>query len=201
MSGLSGVPHVVAIQETGVRAGHAYVVTEYCGAGSLQDHLRTVGRLTPIEVRRIGAKLAGALAAAHARGIYHRKVKPANILIDRDGEPALTDFGLVSLALSQGDFGPPLPARAQPFSAPEAYLPELMSTAADIYSLGATLYALLAGGPPRLPDGSAADGETVSGLPRVPWHLMTVIRRAMAPDPRERYPDAAELRATLTPES
>jgi serine/threonine protein kinase len=193
-------PHVVAIHDAGVgRDGRPYLVTDYCANGSLYDHLTAVGRLTPAEVRGIGAKLAGALAAVHRREIVHRNVKPANVLIDGQGEPVLTDFGLVALALSHGDYTPETNA-GRAYVAPEAFLPELMSAAADIYSLGATLYALLAGWAPRSasPLAAAVDGESLLELPRVPWTLMSVLRRAMALDPRDRFDDADEMAAALT---
>lgn len=197
---LADQPHVLAPHDFGVSAdGQPYVVTDYCVAGSLHDHLIHVGRLTATEVRRIGAKIALALGVAHQRGVFHRNIKPANILINDLGEPALTDFALVSLETADGDYTPPATPTQRAYAAPEAYLPELMSAAADIYSLGATLYALLAGWAPRAvnPLAVAIDGDTLVDLPRVPWALMQIVRRAMAIDPRERYPDAFEFGAAL----
>ncbi len=200
LKALAGDRHVIEIDEINVTPdGYAYVVMEYCDSGSLQDHLITVGRFTPTEVRRIGAKLAGALGGAHRRDIIHRGVKPSNVLINGAGEPALADFGFVTLATVGRDFTPPNRPVTPPFTAPEAYLPELMTEAADIYSLGATMYAMLAGWPPRSVDplAIAIDGDTLVDLPRVPWALMAVIRVAMAHDPDDRFPNAFELQAAL----
>jgi serine/threonine protein kinase len=197
---LAGEPHLVPVHSAGVtQQDRAYVVTDYCPAGSLYDHLTTVGRFTPAEVRRIGVKLAGALAGAHDRDIFHRNVKPANVLIDSSGEPALTDFGIVALATSNGDYTPPVPSTQRAYVAPEAFLPELMSAAADVYALGATLYALLAGWAPRTADplATAVGGETLVDLPKVPWVLMSVLRRAMALDPRDRYPHVLQFGEAL----
>jgi serine/threonine protein kinase len=222
---------VVDVYDSGVLAGgRAYLVTQYCAGGSLEDYVAMVGRLTPTEAKRIGAKIAGALVAAHRRDIFHRDIRPANVLISGVGEPMLADFGLLCLAVS--DPTPPPGPRA--FVAPEAYLPELMSTAADIFSLGATLYALLSGGPPkaapstsdgdrnvptsyapgtatvpnspngglhRAPTGGRAvfiDGETLADLPHVPPDLMAILKRAMAHDPRDRYPTASHFHQALT---
>jgi serine/threonine protein kinase len=195
-----GDSHVVGLDEIGVTpAGFAYLVMEYCVAGSVYDHLQEVGRYGPGEVRRIAAKLAGALGAAHRRDIVHRAVKPANILINRVGEPVLSDFRLVSLGTAGRDFMPPLRSVQPAFTAPEAYLPELMTPASDIYALGATMYAMLAGWPPRAhdPQAFAIDADTLADLPRVPWSVMELIRTAMAHDPADRFADAYEFRAAL----
>jgi serine/threonine protein kinase len=197
---LAGEPYVVAVHSAGITAqNRGFVVTDYCPAGSLYDHLTSIGRFTPAEVRRIGVKLASALAGAHDRNIFHRNLKPANILIDAGGEPALTDFGLVALATSNGDYTPPVPSTQRAYVAPEAFLPELMSVAADVYALGATLYALLAGWAPRTADplATAVGGETLVDLPKVPWVLMSVLRRAMALDPRDRFAHALDLGEAL----
>jgi serine/threonine protein kinase len=200
LTALRGAAYVLPIHAAdSTDAGQAYIVTDYCQAGSLLDHIAGVGRFTPAEACRIGAKLAGALATLHARGIYHRNLAPANVLIDSAGEPALSNFGLVSLATSDGDFAPPAPLRPRPFVAPEAYLPELMSVAADVYALGATLYAMLAGWSPRTvnTDATSVNGDNVADLPRTPWVLMSVIRQSMALDPLDRFASAEEFREAL----
>jgi serine/threonine protein kinase len=191
LKALTDLPHLLAPLDAGVAYGRAYLVNPYCPSGSLQDHLVTVGRLTTIEVRRIGVKLAEALGRAHDLGLYHRNIKPSNVLVDGDGEPQLADFGLVSLALA-GDYAVP-DEGLRPYAAPEAFLPELMTAPADIYALGATLYALLAGTslpPPTGPD-PAAD------LPTVPRVMMSVIRRAVATDPDQRFASAVQMRDAL----
>jgi serine/threonine protein kinase len=198
---LNGSPYVLTIQDSGVTGGgRPYVVMDFCPAGSLSDHLVAVGRLTPAEVRAIGSKLAEALAEAHKRDIYHRNLKPANILLDRYGEPALADFRLLTLATSNGEFGPTMPDGPRPYMAPEAFLPELMTGAADIYALGATLYSLLSGSEPRAVDPMAVaiDGDTLADLPRVPWALMSVLRQAMSIDPRDRFANAEQMRDALS---
>jgi serine/threonine protein kinase len=195
LKALADVPHVLPLHDAGIDAeGRVHVVMAYCLSGSLHDHLLAVGRLTAIEVRRIGVKLATALAEAHQRDIIHRNVSPSNVLIDATGEPALADFSLVALSMSDGNFLPEPDRDLRIYLAPEAYLPELMTPTADIYALGVTLYALLAGGPPA---SYPIDGSQLTDLPRVPWPLMAVLRRAMALDPADRHPDAHQLRSAL----
>jgi serine/threonine protein kinase len=200
LKALADEPHVIRVDEVGLSPdGHPYLVMEHCPAGSLHDHLTAVGRFTPTQVRGIGVKIADALGAAHRREIYHRRVTPTNILINAAGEPVLSDFAFVSLSTVDGNYVPPAKPALPPYAAPEAYLPELMAAAADIYGLGATLYALLAGWAPRAVDplAVAVDGDTLVDLPKVPWALMAVIRRAMAHDPAHRYADADQLGADL----
>ncbi len=198
---LNDSAHVLTVQDSGVTgSGRPYVVMDYCPSGSLLDHLVAVGRFTPAEVRTIGAKLAGALAEAHKRDIYHRNLKPANILLGRDGEPALADFRLITFATANGAFGPTMPEGPRAYLAPEAFLPELMTEAADIYALGATLYSMLSGTEPRAVDPMAVaiDGDTMADLPRVPWALMSVLRQAMSIDPRDRFVNAEQMQEALT---
>ena len=194
LKALADVPHVLPLLDAGFDgADRPYVVTEFCVTGSLQDHLLAVGRLTPTEVRRVGVKLAGALVDVHRREIFHRNLSPSTVLIDGRGEPCLTDFGLVALSLSVDGF---YDLERRPFVAPEAYLPELMTASADIFALGATLYALLAG-TTLAARFAAVVGDQLVDLPRVPFQLMSVLRQAMALDPQDRYVDAAHLRDAL----
>ena len=194
LKALADVPHVMPLLDAGFDdADRPYVVTEFCVTGSLQDHLLAVGRLTPLEVRRVGAKLADALVEVHRRDIFHRNLSPSTVLIDGAGEPSLTDFGLVALSLSSEGF---FSLERRPFVAPEAYLPELMTAAADVFALGATLYALLAG-TTLAARFAAVVGDQLVDLPKVPFQLMSVLRQAMALDPQDRYVDAAHLRDAL----
>ena len=191
-------PYVVRLYDAGVStAGRPFFVMEFCPEGSLADHLATVGHFTPREARAIGVKLSGALATAHSHGIIHRNLKPANILISPSGEPALTDFGLLSLSTPDGDYSPAA-EEASPYAAPEAFLPELMDVATDVFSLGAVLYGLLSGAPPAPPNPySVVAGDDLPDIARVPWSLMEVLRTAMAIDPRNRYDSAEDFRAAL----
>ena len=95
---LSGHPHVVTVLDTGTtESGRPYLAMDLYDGGSMKQRLVRSGPLSAAETAVVGAKIAEALAAAHALGVLHRDVKPNNILISRFGEPALADFGVSCL--------------------------------------------------------------------------------------------------------
>ena len=143
---LSGHPHVITVYDAGaLRDGRPYLVMELCPDGSLNDAVRRDGPMSAESVCRIGAGLADALAAAHASGILHRDIKPANILINRYGVVGLSDFGLASIIAASGEQSVTREALTPAYAPPESFDAAEPTAAADVYSLGATLYALLAG--------------------------------------------------------
>jgi serine/threonine protein kinase len=204
---LSGHSHVVDVYDAGTLGdGRPYIVMEYCGEGSLADALRRNGVMSPARVRDIGIKIADALAAAHSAGVLHRDIKPANILVNRYGVVGLSDFGLASIVAPGGEQSVTREALTPAFASPERFRGQESTVAGDLYSLGATLYALLAGRPPRFPaDGRGLSvativslhGEPVEDVPGVPPALMATLRRTLDPDPRRRPRGAQELRNEL----
>ena len=156
---LSGHPHVIDIYDAGtLDDGRPYMVMEFCPGGSLADAVHRNGVLNPARVREIGIKIADALAAAHASGVLHRDVKPANILVNRYGMVGLSDFGLASILAGEGDQSVTREAFTPAYASPESFHGHEPTVAGDLYSLAATLYDLLAGRPPRFP----ADGRRLS---------------------------------------
>jgi serine/threonine protein kinase len=205
---LSGHPHVIDVYDAGTLGdGRPYLVMELCPAGSLHDGLRRHGPMNPVQVRDVGIKISDALAAAHAIGVLHRDIKPANILINRYGMVVLSDFGLASIMASNGEQSVTREALTPAYAAPESFRCEEPTVAADVYSLAATLYALLAGRPPRFPaDPTQSPGiatiimlhdEPVADVPGAPPGLMAVLRQGLASDPAMRPPSAAALRDAL----
>lgn len=199
---LSGHPNVVEIYDAGVLSdGRPYLVMELCPGGSLAGR----APLAPADVTGIGRHIADALVAAHGLGVLHRDIKPGNILIKRYGTVGLADFGLAALIETGRDSSVTLAALTPAYAAPEAFHLEAPSPRSDIYALGATLYALLAGRPPRFPAGADLSvpeiirlhDAPVPDLPGVPTDLTTVLRYALAKDPARRYPDAGALRDDL----
>ncbi|WP_370182031.1 protein kinase [Rhodococcus wratislaviensis] len=142
---LTGHPNIVTVLHAGVTAnGRPFIVMPYHAQGSLDERIRRHGPLPPDEALRLGVKMGGALETAHRLGILHRDVKPGNILITDYGEPALTDFGIAHIA---GGFetASGIVTGSPAFTAPEVVAGEPPTPAADVYGLGATLFAAFTG--------------------------------------------------------
>ena len=204
---LSGHPHVIDVYDAGtLRDGRPYMVMELCPDGSLHDAVRRNGPLSPASACQIGVNLADALAAAHELGILHRDLKPANILINRYGVVGIADFGLASIIASSGMQSVTREALTPAFAPPESFQGEEPSPAADVYSMAATLYALMTGRPPRFPASGeslgmwallARHGQPVEDIPGAPARLMDILQACLAADPSRRLPSAASLRDEL----
>ena len=143
-------PHVVAVFNLVVDADtdSRWLVMEYVEGSTLAQLVRDRGPLTPDEAAPLIRQVADALVAAHAVGIVHRDVKPSNILVDRHRQAKLTDFGIARVAadpaLTQTGFLTGSPA----YLAPEVASGERGGEPVDVWSLGATLFHVLAGRPP-----------------------------------------------------
>jgi serine/threonine-protein kinase len=181
-------------------ATSAYLVMELVEGQSLADLLESVGRLSADRTLDVVAQVSAALAAAHARGVVHRDVKPANLLVRPDGTVVVTDFGIarsVGAAAGLTMTGEVMGTAA--YLAPEQAEGKPATAATDLYSLGVVAYQCLAGRRPF--DGEtpvtialAHLRETPPPLPAdVPPAARAVVERAMAKDPADRYPSAAAL--------
>jgi len=202
---LSAHPHVVKLYDAGTLAdGRPYLVMERCRE-SLDDVVRREGPLPPARVRDLGVQLADALAAAHAAGILHRDIKPANVLVNGFGVVGLSDFGLASILDADGRQTATVEALTPVFAATEAFQGAAPTPLFDVYSLAATLYALLSGHPPRMGHGTqptiysivAAHAQPVPPVPGAPPALDAVLRQALESDPARRTPSALALRDAL----
>jgi predicted Ser/Thr protein kinase len=202
-------PHVCPIYDVGEQDGRPYVVMAYVEGRSLAEDLVERGRYEDVrEAVELVRQVAGALQAVHAHGIVHRDLKPGNILLDRDGGPLLTDFGLARLddeadrLTSEGVLmGTPA------YLAPEQVNPELgaFGPRGDVYSLGVVLHELLTGHRPFC--GSMAqllnqvghhDAPPVGqSRPELDLLLQAVVMKALARRPEERYADAASFAEAL----
>ncbi|MFJ9313950.1 serine/threonine-protein kinase [Pimelobacter simplex] len=208
VSRISGHPHVVSLIDVGVtNDNRPYLVMELCANGSLASYLDAHGPLRVDEAIEVGLAVTSALAAAHEAGILHRDLKPGNVLIDAWGTPRLSDFGLAALPQPGQDLSVSLEALTPAYASPEAFAAAPPTTQSDVFSMGATLHAMITGASPRRStDGRPASVEEIlAGLrselpdPGLPdgAGLMHVIRTATAYDAADRYPTARQLHEAL----
>jgi serine/threonine-protein kinase PknK len=200
MGALSRHPHCVTVYDSGFTADdRPYLVMEDMSGGSLRQRIKD-GPMPWSEVVAIGVKLAGALHAAHEAGVLHRDIKPENVLCSAYGEPKIADFGIARLEEDTLTSGMIFATPAH--SAPELFDGTGPTRASDVYSLGSTLFTLMAGSAPftRRNDEPAiaivtrASQEPVPDLrPRgVPDAVFAVVEDAMAKQPDDR-PSAMEV--------
>jgi len=184
-------PHVVAVFDAVEADDHIWLVMEYVPGATLSQLIAREGRLDPERVAAIGAQVADGLAAAHARGTVHRDVKPGNVLVAGD-TAKISDFGI---ARTDGDAK--LTRSGMLMGTPLYFSPELArgadpSPAADVWALGATLYAAVEGTPPVADRGNAiatlaAIADTRPPQPGHAGFLTDAIGRMLDPDPVSRW--------------
>ena len=198
-------PNVVPVHGAGEEDGQLYLVMRYVPGTDLHRLVKQEGPLAPLRAAAIVAQVASALDAAHAAGLVHRDVKPANVRLA--GEHAyLSDFGLTRFLSSEEQ----LTETGQwlgttDFSSPEQLSGERVDARADVYSLGCVLHAALLGGPPyprgTVPAALLAHLQDPPPRPSesgAPAGFDRVMARALAKAPRDRYPSAGDLgRAAL----
>ena len=201
-------PSIVPIYEVGERQGSCYFSMKFVEGGQLDE----VVKHEPMPIRRaveLIAKLARTVHYAHEHGILHRDIKPGNILLDQNGEPHLTDFGLARLLETESTITRTLEVMGTPsYMAPEQAAGETtkLNKATDIYGLGAVFYQLLTGHPPFA---GGTSWETIRLLldtePRQPrlWNrkisrdLSTICLKCLEKDPQRRYSSALALAEDL----
>jgi hypothetical protein len=198
-------PNVIPVYGAGEEDGRLYLLMRWVSGTDLQALIRRSGRLAPLHAAAIVAQVAAGLDAAHAVGLVHRDVKPANVLLgaeDGSGHVYLSDFGLTldsssdTRVTQSGEwFG------TVDFMAPEQFEGDHPDARTDVYALGCVLHAALTGGPPFVR--STVAGTILAHLndppplpsatPGVPQTFDGVIARALAKRPSERYRSAGEL--------
>lgn len=201
---LSGHPNIVTIYDSGIsRWGRPYIVMDHMSGGSFGDLL---GRGETVDVQsalEIIVRIAGAVETAHRAGILHRDIKPENILLSAYGEPKLADFGVASIPGGYQTHTGAITASLA-HAAPEVLEGQKATRSVDVYALGSTLFALIAGRPAFSP---TDDGGLQSLIARtltqpvpdlrahdVPDEVCRVIETAMAKSPADRY-DSVEAMA------
>src|SRR4051812_13004691 len=193
-------PCVTSVYDVVEEDGKPWLVLEHVDADSLQSLLEQGGPLSPRAAARIGLDVLSALEAAHAAGIVHRDVKPANVLVERDGHACLTDFGIAttlgdsSLTTQGALIGSPS------YMAPERIHGDEPAAPVDLWSLGATLFAAVEGRPPFTRAEPMATAMAVVSEDPAPMvragPLEPVLRGLLAKDPARRS-TAAQAREAL----
>src|SRR5437867_6746430 len=201
-------PCIVPIYEVGERDAQCYFSMKFIEGGQLDE----VVKRTPMSIARaveLIAKVARTVHYAHEHGILHRDIKPGNILLDAKGEPLLTDFGLARLVEAESTITRTLEVMGTPsYMAPEQAAGETrkLTSATDVYGLGAVLYQLLTGHPPFA---GGTTYETIRLLrdteprpprllnPKIDRDLSTICLKCLEKDPKRRYSSALALAEDL----
>ncbi len=202
-------PHVVRIYSFGERSGVAYLVMEYVEGESLAERIRRLGKLPIEEAMLIAFQVTEALETAWGKGIVHRDVKPANVLIDTRGRAHVGDFGLAKPVAASEDTSltrEGLIVGTPDYLSPEQARGEKVDFRSDIYSLGVVLYEMLGGVPPF---GGATPIAIVAHhlhtpppplrerRPDAPAHLSRLVEQMMDKDRERRPASYAELRRMI----
>ncbi|MCS7295075.1 MAG: protein kinase, partial [Chloroflexota bacterium] len=200
-------PNIVSVYDVGRDDGTRYIVMEYVPGKTLKQLILEHAPFSLDEAIHIVRQVAAALDYAHQHGLVHRDIKPQNILVDERGFVKVTDFGiakgLTDVSLTEAGFG----MGTVHYVSPEQARGEPATPASDIYALGVVLYEMLTG---RLP----FDADNPIGLamqhvheapppprqfnPNIPPAVEAIILRALAKDPRQRFPTAGALAQALT---
>ena len=202
---LSGEPNVVTIFDVGEHGGRPYIVMEYFDGGSLDDVLRGSGAEPPERAFGWLEQAARALDVAHAKGVVHRDVKPGNLLLDREGNVHVADFGVASAAGMDSLTMTGTVLGTAGYLSPEQAEGERATPASDRYALGIVAFELLTGTRPFASESATAEAAahvnapipSVSERTGLPHQLDRVFERALAKDPRQRFESAAEFVAAL----
>lgn len=202
-------PNIVTIYDVGKEADLTYIVMQFIDGESLKNIITGDRKYSAEEVVGLTNRLCQALDYAHKKGVVHRDVKPANILIDKNGVPYLVDFGVALVEMSTmtssgGIVGTPS------YMAPEQVMGKKVSTQADIFSLGVILYELLTGRRPFEGDHiTTVVYKIINETPpliseinkEIPKKFEPVLKKALAKDVAERYQTCRELAADLAEET
>jgi predicted Ser/Thr protein kinase len=204
-------PNIVTVIDRGDDAGRQYIVFEHVDGENLKELVQRSGRLPVRRAIELALAVADGLAFAHQEGLVHRDVKPQNVLLSREGEVKVTDFGIArSLEVEHGVTQTGTVIGTGEYLAPEQASGKPISPATDVYSLGVVLWEMLAGEVPFKGENFVAVAlrhvnEPVPSLreirPDVSSRLAAAVERSLAKDSAHRFPSmaalASELRACL----
>lgn len=198
-------PHVVRVMSVRSHQGTSAIVMQYVDGPSLDVVLQQRGRLPIEEAGRILSQVAAGLQHAHDRGVIHRDVKPANVLIDRDGRAIVTDFGIARRDDGSTPTKTGFVLGTVDYMSPEQRAGERVSPATDQYALGVMAFELLTGRLPFVGDlGATTFGHMTqpppplqSIRPELPDVMEALVQRMLAKAPDDRWPSLAEVGAVF----
>jgi serine/threonine-protein kinase len=199
---LSSTPNVVTVFDVAEHRGRPLIVMEYLEGGSVHERIREGGRVPREQALRWLEQAADALDRAHANGVVHRDVKPANLLLDREGNVHVSDFGIASTTGDDTLTAPGTVLGTAGYLSPEQARGEPATAASDRYALGVVAFELLTGRRPYSGDTPTTEAfahihadvpSAVALDPTLPARIDDVFRRALAKDPSERPEHAREL--------
>ncbi len=204
-------PNVAHIYEIAESDGISFIALEYVEGQTLEARIKA-SPLSPREIVEIALQVGDALEAAHAKGIVHRDVKPANIMLTPRGQVKILDFGLAKIAAAGTErlaVSSAAPVRTEPgvlmgtadYMSPEQALGQEVDARTDIFSLGAAMYEMASG---KRPFSGRTTGETLDRIihqepaiaelsPRIPADLISIVLKCLEKDPNRRYRSAREL--------
>jgi eukaryotic-like serine/threonine-protein kinase len=199
-------PNIVAVYDTGVEAGTNFIVMEFVEGRTLREVIRADGPLLPVRAAEVGVAVCGALAAAHARGLIHRDIKPGNVMLTGEGVVKVMDFGIARATTSETITQTSAVVGTAQYISPEQAQGLEVDYRSDVYSLGCCLFEMVTGvvpfsgaTPVAIAYRHVREAPTPPSQlnPDVGAGLEAVVLKAMAKLPANRYQTAVELRADL----
>jgi tRNA A-37 threonylcarbamoyl transferase component Bud32 len=199
-------PNVVTVFDYGEDPSGPFIAMELVDGEDLASILKRSGALPPRQAARIAAGIGRALAAAHAKGIVHRDVKPGNVLIGRDGRVKVVDFGIARAVAEAQMTLPGTTLGSVHYFSPEQARGEPTTAASDIFSLGIVLYEMLTGVRPWTGDSAASVAlarltgpvpDPVTVRATLPPDLAAIARKALSPEPDDRFSSAGAMADAL----
>jgi len=199
-------PNIVTIHDIGKSGNMAYMAMEFLEGRELRDLMSPGAPMAPARAVEIAAQVAEGLAYAHQHGVVHRDVKPANIMILKNGMAKITDFGIARMRMAEVRTQTGVVLGSPRYMSPEQVAGKRAAPRSDIFSLGVIFYEMLTGKPPFTGDDVTSIMFQILNLvppppstinPAIPAVLDFIVAKALAKPPDDRYADASDLARDL----